>query len=219
MTLIQHILIAVIFCILTAPLAAQNLINDGDFENGMGSWYPWFVDENASWAEQPYADAEFSVKGPGLGGSDNALYIDVYEPGKYDWYILVSKGVPLQQDKMYQISLRAKSDVAKSITIGVHEDISSGSPFFTETIDITRDDEQYGPIPFLYEPIPKQPGIKINVGGMEGNVAIDDVVIEQVDDESDFTPYNTLEAIIGDATLPHEGLPHGVPSSYDWSQK
>jgi hypothetical protein len=26
----------------------------------------------------------------------------------------------------------------------------------------------------------------------------------------------TLEEIVGDMTLPHEGLPHGVPESYDW---
>ncbi|MBN1559896.1 T9SS type A sorting domain-containing protein [candidate division KSB1 bacterium] len=54
---------------------------------------------------------------------------------------------------------------------------------------------------------------------MEGNVMIDDVVIQPREIESDYTPYNSLEDIIGDITLPHEGLPHGVPSSYDWSQK
>jgi hypothetical protein len=29
----------------------------------------------------------------------------------------------------------------------------------------------------------------------------------------------TLHEIIGDMTLPHEGLPHGVPSSFDWYSK
>ena len=29
----------------------------------------------------------------------------------------------------------------------------------------------------------------------------------------------TLDEIIGDMTLPHEGLPHGVPSSFDWYSK
>lgn len=29
----------------------------------------------------------------------------------------------------------------------------------------------------------------------------------------------TLDEIINDMILPHEGLPHGVPLSYDWSQK
>jgi hypothetical protein len=29
----------------------------------------------------------------------------------------------------------------------------------------------------------------------------------------------TLDEIIGDMTLPHEGFPHGVPSSYDWYSK
>ncbi len=218
MKLTRRILVAVTLCSLVLPLDAQNLITNGDFENGMGNWYPWFVDENAGWAEPPVADAEFFVKGPGLGGSDNALYIEVYEPGKYDWYILVSKSVPMEQGNMYEISLRAASDLKKSITIGVHQDISSGSPFFSETIDITKEDELYGPIPFIYELPPIQPGIKINVGGMEGNVSIDDVVITPADHESDYTPYNTLEAVIGDVTLPHEGLPHGVPSSYDWSK-
>ena len=219
MKFIQYTLVAIILCSLYLPLAAQNLITDGDFENGMGQWYSWFVDENASWAEQPYADAEFSITSPGLGGSDNALYIEIFEPGKYDWYILVSKDVPFEQGKMYEMSLHATSDLDKSISIGVHEDISSGSPFATETFEITQEDKVYGPFPFIYEPAPKQPGIKINVGGMEGNVLIDDVFIQEKDTENDYTPFNSLEDIIGDITLPHEGLPHGVPSSYDWSQK
>lgn len=29
----------------------------------------------------------------------------------------------------------------------------------------------------------------------------------------------TLDEIISDITLPHEGFPHGVPGGYDWSQK
>lgn len=29
----------------------------------------------------------------------------------------------------------------------------------------------------------------------------------------------TLDEIIGDMTMPHEGLPHGVPSSYNWQSK
>jgi hypothetical protein len=29
-------------------------------------------------------------------------------------------------------------------------------------------------------------------------------------------PVNSLNAIISDMTLPHEGRPHGVPDSYDW---
>jgi hypothetical protein len=29
----------------------------------------------------------------------------------------------------------------------------------------------------------------------------------------------TLDEIIGDMTLPHEGLPHGVPSNFDWYSK
>lgn len=198
------------------PLAAQNLVDGGDFENGMGSWYPWYVDENADWAEPPTAYAEFSAVSPGLGGSDKCLYVEIYDPGKYDWYILVSKGVPMQQGEMYEVSLTAKSDWEKTISIGIHEDISSGSPFFTQQIDLTDEEQRFGPFAFVYEPGPVLPGLKIHFGGIEGDVWVDDVVIEKVGAPGDYTPYNTLEDIIGDNTLPHEGLPHGVPDHYDW---
>ena len=204
------------FCL---PLFSQNLVGNGDFESGMGSWYPWFVDASADWAEPPTADAEFSIFSPGLGGSEHALWVEVFEPGKFDWYILASKNVPLETNKMYEISLRAMSDVNRSITLAVHEDISSGSPFFTQVVNITKQDEHYGPFSFLYEQDPVLPGIKIEFGGMEGDVFIDDVVIEEVSFDSDYTPYNSLEDIIGDITLPHEGLPHGVPDSYNWSKR
>ncbi len=214
--------LALLFClslVLVTPIVAQNLVDNGDFENGMNGWDSWFVDENASWAEPPTADAEFTMTNPGLGGSDNALYIEVYEPGKYDWYILVTKEVPFEQGSMYKMTLRATADLDKTISVAVHEDISAGSPFFHQPIEITKEDQVYGPYQFLYEQSPTMPGIKIQFGGMEGNVVIDDVVIEKVDNNTDYTPYNSLEDIIGDITLPHEGLPHGVPDSYNWSKK
>jgi hypothetical protein len=215
---LKSILTLLSCCAICLPLAAQNLVTGGDFENGMGSWFPWFVDETASWAEPPMADAEFSVTSPGLGGSDKALFVEVIEPGKSDWYILVSKAVPLEANEMYDLSLRGFSDVNRTISVGVFENIASGSPFFTQVIDISNKDRIYGPFPFLYEPHPVNPGIKIQFGGMEGDVLIDDVVIRHTIDESDYTPYNSLEDIIGDITLPHEGLPHGVPDSYDWAK-
>ncbi|MBN1480705.1 T9SS type A sorting domain-containing protein [candidate division KSB1 bacterium] len=216
---LQTPFMAMVLLGLVLPLVAHNLVDNGDFENGMSGWGSWFVDENATWAEQPYADAEFSITSPGLGGSDKALYVRVHKPGKFDWYILVTKQVALQQGKMYEISLRATSDLDKTISLAVHEDVSSGSPFFYQAINISDEDKVYGPFPFIYEPTPKMPGIKIQFGGMEGDVVVDDVVIEHVDIDTDYTPYNSLEDIIGDITLPHEGLPHGVPSSYDWAQK
>lgn len=199
-------------------LFAQNLVEGGDFENGMGTWYPWFVDENASWADPPYADASFYVAQPGLGGSINALYVDIFEPGQSDWYILVSKSVPFELDNMYELYLRASAEKNRTISFGVFEDISSGSPFVTQVIDITQEDKLYGPFRFLYEPVPVNPGIKIQFGGMEGGVVIDDVSISKITDNSDYNPSNSLEDIIGDVTLPHEGLPHGVPDSYDWAR-
>jgi hypothetical protein len=32
------------------------------------------------------------------------------------------------------------------------------------------------------------------------------------------SPINSLETIVDDMTLPHEGRPHGVPDSYDWAR-
>ena len=130
---LKHILTILIFFTFVS-LVGQNIVDNGDFENGMGGWNPWFVDEHASWAEPPTADAEFSIITPGLNGSEKAFYIKVNKPGKSDWYILVAKGVPMRQGTMYEISLRATSDVKKTIGIGVHEDISSGSPFFFQPI-------------------------------------------------------------------------------------
>ncbi|RPH96522.1 MAG: T9SS C-terminal target domain-containing protein [Calditrichaeota bacterium] len=211
-------LVAIISFALCLSLHAQNLVQGGDFESGMGSWSPWFVDKNATWAEPPTADAKFSITSPGLGSSTKALYVQVNEPGKYDWYILISKSVTLEQNKTYELSFRAISDVSKLISVGVNEDISSGSPFFSQSINISQEDRIYGPFTFIYEPAPKRPGIKINFGGMPGNVTVDDVVIQEVELENDYTPTNSLEDIIGDMTLPHEGRPHGVPDSFNWSK-
>ena len=214
----KNILIVLFFFSICLPLSAQNLVSGGDFENGMGSWYPWIVDESADWAEPPTADAEFSITSPGLGGSEKALFVEVYDPGKFDWYILVSKGVPMDAGVMYELSLRASSTKNRTISIGVFQDISSGSQFFTQVIDVTEEDKVLGPFPFVYEQLPVNPGIKIQFGGMDGDVVIDDVDIRKVEDESAYTPYNSLEDIIDDITLPHEGLPHGVPENYNWAK-
>lgn len=209
-----------LICFLAISVQAQNLVTGSDFENGMGSWYPWFVDENADWAEPPTADVEISVVSPGLGGSDHALFADIAEPGKADWYILVSKEVALAHGSAYAFSIRAKSEWERSISVGFFTNVSEGSPSFTIILELTDQDSLYGPFPFLYEVEPVQPGIKIQFGGMEGNVWIDDVSIVRTDQDTsgESGAVNSLEDIIGDVTLPHEGLPHGVPSSYDWSQ-
>ncbi|MDZ7317052.1 MAG: T9SS type A sorting domain-containing protein [candidate division KSB1 bacterium] len=205
------------FC---ALLMAQNLVTNGDFEQGMTGWGTWFVDKNATWADPPRADAVFAVKSPGLGGSNQALYVTVKEPGKSDWYILVAKSVPFKKGEMYQLRLRATSTLKRTISVAFHTDITSGGPFAVTTISISAEDKIYGPFSVLYEPTPVNPGIKIQFGGMSGDVIIDDVVIEQVKPQPDeYHPYNSLEDIIGDITLPHEGLPHGVPLSVDWSQR
>ncbi|MBN1998777.1 T9SS type A sorting domain-containing protein [candidate division KSB1 bacterium] len=215
---LNKILTVLVFVGINIPLTAQNLVSGGDFETGMGTWYPWFVDESADWAEPPTADAEFSITSPGLGGSEKALLVEVFEPGKSDWYILVSKAVDFNQDKMYELYLRVTSDEERTISVGVFENISSGSPFFTQVIEISAEDKKYGPFAFLYEPAPSQPGIKIQFGGMEGDVVVDDVEIFETSGEGGYTPYNSLEDIIGDITLPHEGQPHGVPDIYDWAK-
>ena len=214
------IVFALFFFGFLQPPAAQNLVTNGDFEQGMSGWGPWVVDKNATWADPPRADAAFAVNSPGLGGSDRALYVTVKEPGKSDWYILVAKAVPLKQNEMYELYLRATCEVERTISVAVHTDISSGGPFSTMTVHLSPEDKVYGPFNFLFEPKPKNPGIKLQFGGATGDVIIDDVVIQpakRADD--DYTPYNSLEDIIGDITLPHEGLPHGVPLSYDWATK
>ncbi len=214
------LILLTLIIVLSLPLPAQNLVTNGDFEGGMSGWGPWFVDKNAAWAEPPRADAAFTVKSPGLGGSGKALYVTVKEPGKFDWYILVAAAVPMKKGEMYELYLRATSPVERTISVAVHTDISSGGPLSHHVIHISPEDKVYGPINILYEPTPVNPGIKLQFGGMAGDVVVDDVVIQPVKPiENDYAPYNSLDDIIGDITLPHEGLPHGVPLSYNWATR
>lgn len=209
-----------IFWLFPTVLLSQNLVTNGDFEQGMAGWGTWFVDKNTTWADPPRADAAFAVKSPGLGGSNRALYVTVKEPGKSDWYILAAKEVPFKKGEMYRMTLRATSPVKRTISIAFHTDITSGGSFSTTTLAISSEDKIYGPFNILYEPTPVKPGIKIQFGGMTGDVIIDDVVIEKIKPQSDdYQPYNSLEDIINDITLPHEGIPHGVPLTWDWATR
>ena len=154
-----------------------NLVENPGFEDGMGDWGPWYVDENAGWAEEPYAEVEFFLEHPGLGGSDSSLFVEVIEPGLYDWYILVAKDVPMETGVEYEMYLRAMAEEELTISVAVHEDISSGGAFHTEVIAITTKDSLYGPFNFIYEPEPVKPGIKIQFGEFWGGVWVDDVAI------------------------------------------
>jgi|GEM_PF-2256281 len=154
-----------------------NLIVNPGFEQGMGDWFPWYVDENAGWADEPFADVEFFIDHPGLAGSDSALFVDVIEPGLYDWYILVSKDVPMETGVEYEMYLRAKAFEERTISVAVHEDITSGGAFHTEVIAITTEDSLYGPFNFIFEPDSVKPGIKIQFGEFWGSVWVDDVAI------------------------------------------
>ncbi|MFA9392520.1 MAG: T9SS type A sorting domain-containing protein [Prolixibacteraceae bacterium] len=217
----KKLIVLLIVGFVAQHVVGQNLVSNGEFENGMTNWSSWIVDSSADWAEPPTANADFSIVSPGLGNSANALFVQVIEPGKFDWYILLSKPVALNKNEMYELLIKAKSNQNRTISVGAFADISSGSTFFQQTISINDEDLSYGPFPFLFEVDAVYPGIKINFGGLEGDVTIDDVVIRKINTESDdaYVPSNSLDDIIGDITLPHEGWPHGVPDSYDWSKK
>jgi hypothetical protein len=206
------------FSCLCFSAAAQNMVRNGNFESGIGSWKTNVVDAQDTLAEPPTAQASFSAVSPGLGGSKKALFVEVVQPGKLDRYITASGPLSIQTNNSYEISFRAVSTKNRTISIGVYTDVNSDSAFFSQVIEINGKDMVYGPFKLFYNEKPVHPGLKLNFGGMDGNVTVDDILVKHVETVTEIITNNSLEDIIGDITLPHEGLPHGVWNIYDWGK-
>ncbi len=215
----MKLVVLILLLLPVLSITAQNKIREGNFERGLSSWETHVVDESYKEAEKPTATADLTAINPGLNGSKSALYAEVIQPGKYDWYISATGKASLIKNTSYELTFRAKASLKRNITVALYSDINSDSTFFLESIVIGVEEKVYGPFKMYYEESPVKPGIRFLFGGEEGNVTIDDVYLKEVPTIITIETSNSLEDVIGDITLPHEGLPHGVWDKYDWGKK
>lgn len=111
------------------PYQAYN----GDFSLGTGGWQ----------FDRPGGEAEWSV-------SNEILTVDISDPGSEWWQIQVYQLIEIEEDIMYKISFRARSDEGKTLGIGL-EDTTAGYEMLAGgafSVNLTSDFETYD---FYYE--------------------------------------------------------------------
>lgn len=98
-----------------AVFAADNLVQNGDFENGSGSW-----------DLQCMGNAKASVKVIQEAGK-HAAAVEVTEPGEKRYFVqLVQRNLHLDGDKSYELTFRAKAKTPADVVVTVSAKEGSG---------------------------------------------------------------------------------------------
>ena len=163
----------VLLCLLSfgysAALAQNNLVVDGEFDDG-----------TSAWTQDGTASEGFTltqVSGAGLSG-EHALLVNIDSTGADTWDNALYQTVAVEAGKRYQVSFIAKAEADKTINFQIK--LEQGGSLLWETLALSTDSQV-----FNYSYNAKQSGnvrIMYHVGGTTDNVFLD--AIQMLDETS-----------------------------------
>lgn len=188
--------IALCLLLVHAGLSAKNLIENGEFDDGLNHWTSGWINTGEG------ADVAFDVNSDGLLSGDNCWQIEVYSGTATDYNIQRTQDLPLTAGKTYSLSFMGTFDGAgESINITVV--FENGSPdyfrYLDEQIELLKSAEEYGPFECTPDTTDEEVELKFFLGGNDNVFIYLDAIV--VDDGEPETAVDDMP----DAAMP-EGL-------------
>jgi hypothetical protein len=165
------VLIATLLLVTMAlPVAAANLITNGEFDNGTDGWRMQM---------QSGAICTFDVvQDAGMSGA-NAAKMTIRRGGQLHWHVECMTFFAMEKDKTYQLSFMAKAAKDRPITVMIQRDFSPYTPYVEEKIDITTEAKMYT-ITWTAEADDPNTRLNLALGGNGNDVWWDKVSIVEV---------------------------------------
>ena len=114
---------------ITVGNPVTSLINNGEFDNGTTGWT---LQNNGG------ATGTMSVVTNGnLSGTNSLRICPSTTPGTLEWHVQVSEVTPIVTGKTYQISVMAKADAARTMSVAIQEAASPYTTYFAQTVNLT----------------------------------------------------------------------------------
>jgi len=105
------------------------LVNNGEFDNGTTGWA---LQNNGG------ATGTMSVVTNGnLSGTNSLRICPSTNPGTLEWHVQVSETTPIQSGKTYTISVMAKADAARQMSVAIQGSASPYTTYFAQTVNLT----------------------------------------------------------------------------------
>jgi GH35 family endo-1,4-beta-xylanase len=105
------------------------LVNNGEFDNGTTGWT---LQNNSG------ATGTMSVVTNGnLSGTNSLRICPSTNPGTLEWHVQVSETTPIQSGKTYTITVMAKADAARQMSVAIQESASPYTTYFAQTVNLT----------------------------------------------------------------------------------
>ena len=165
------VLIATLLLVaLALPVAAANLITNGEFDDGTNGWRMQM---------QSGAICTFDVvQDAGMSGA-NAAKMTIRRGGQLHWHVECMTFFAMEKGKTYQLSFMAKAQADRPITVMIQRDYSPYTPYVEEKIDITTEPKTYT---LTWTSPDDDPNTRLNfaLGANNNDVWWDKVVIAEV---------------------------------------
>jgi len=105
------------------------LVTNGEFDNGTTGWT---LQNNSG------ATGTMSVVTNGnLSGTNSLRICPSTNPGTLEWHVQVSETTPIVSGKTYTISVMAKADAARQMSVAIQESGSPYTTYFAQTVNLT----------------------------------------------------------------------------------
>jgi len=157
----------------------RNLVRNGEFDKKMRDWELFLRDTAGSIGGMKV------VKGKDMSG-DNALEIDIKYGGPTMWDVQLNQPFVVQSGKTYSISLMAKADKNRVISIGIQQGDAPYTLYFRQDITLTTEVKSYGPFQFTADVDDVGSFFRLSMGGPEAVVClIDKIEVYDVTGEGD----------------------------------
>ncbi len=160
MRIFRYGLVTLILLLLAfTALNAQNLVTNGEFNNGMDGWW---VGVNTP------GEVESSIDDSGMLSGDSSLMITVTNGGTETWHVLAIAKVELETDKEYELTLQALADMEMTIMVSISQTADPYATYWSRNMNIGSEEVTFGPYAFKNTKDDPLYDLKFWLGGVTG---------------------------------------------------
>lgn len=180
---------------LECEISDENLISNGEFDDGKTGWSTIFHSPAAG-SFEVVTDANMS--GP------NAAKIAI-DNGGANWQIELFTVFDLQNGKTYDISFRAKAEADRSAQVTFQRGSDPYNNYWQETVNLSTSMQTFGPFRWTSNIGDAATRLNFRLGGSDADLWLDDIVVREVvlsgDTEPPTAPQNVVASDISEGSL------------------
>ncbi|MBD3239674.1 MAG: family 16 glycosylhydrolase [Chitinivibrionales bacterium] len=147
--------------------ADGNLIDNGQFDDGMDSWH--LGGNNGAAVSGEIVD--------GLSG-DSALHASITNGGSADWHVQLSQTLSVTAGDTLLVSFLGRADSDRDIRVMFQQTSSPYTEYWSQRVTLSTDAASYGSFMWVVDVTDPNAAFKFLIGGRTGDVWLDSVVVE-----------------------------------------